>query len=212
MENKYGDEFGKKVNKAIRVSNEFTKGLSGKLSYVARVMPTNYMPKGSGKWARIYLSTKTTKELKKLKSSFMRLRMKQKDEVAIKLDESKMNVASLEFAIKFKEITREAIRGKVTADKEERAEWDELLENIDLVGLQISDACEYFESLGRYNYGKKRKKKKAFAMQNQMTNLNTLIKPKRLVKSKPIAKAPVSKKVEAEKVAKGNVKEVEMER
>lgn len=188
MGNEYGDEFGRKVNKAIKVSDNYAKNLSGKLAYVARVMPIDYKPKGSGKWARIYLSTKTTKELKKLKGAYTKLRLKRRDDVAIKLDESKMNVSAIEFAIKFKEITREAIAGKVSADKEERAEWDDLLENIDLIGLQISDACEYFESLGRYNYGKKRKKKKeAFAMQSQ-TNLANLIKPKKLVKTKTIAK------------------------
>ncbi|MBQ8749108.1 MAG: hypothetical protein IJZ29_01375 [Clostridia bacterium] len=198
LENKYEDSFCKKVNQAIMVSEEFAKNLNGKLSYVARVMPINYKPKGTGKWARVYLSTKTTKELKKLKSAYIKLKLKKEDEVALKLDETKMNVTCLEFAIKFKEITREVIAGKVSAQKEERADWDELLENLDLIGLQICDACEYFESLGRYNYGKKRKKKQAFAMQNQV-NLNNLIKPK-------------AKKVEAKKEETQKVEMVKEER
>ncbi|MGN1227937.1 MAG: hypothetical protein ACI4TX_04765 [Christensenellales bacterium] len=200
MENKYEDSFCKKVNQAIIVSEEFAKSLNGKLAYVARVMPVNYKPKGTGKWARVYLSTKTTKELKKLRNAFMRYKLKCEDEVALKVDESEMNVATIEFAIKFKEITREVIAGKINADKEEREDWDELLENIDLIGLQLSDACEYFESLGRYNYGKKRKKKQAFAMQNQV-NINNLIQPKQAKKKRAVEveKVDTFKEVKKEK-------------
>ena len=206
MENKYDDNFCIKVNQAIMVSEDFAKNLNSKFSYVANFMPTSYRPKGTGKWARVYLSTKATKELKKLKNAFMKYKMKLRDEVALNLDESKMNVACIEFAIKFKEITREAIAGKITAEKEERAEWDELLENIDLIGLQISDACEYFDSLGRYNYGKKRKKKQeAFAIQNQ-ANLANLIKIKTFGKKKKVEKEAV-----AEAPATASVNEVEKE-
>lgn len=190
MENKYDDNFCIKVNQAIMVSEEFAKNLNSKFSYVANFMPMGYKPKGSGKWARVYISTKTTKELKKLKSAYIKYKMKTRDDVALNLDESKLNVACIEFAIKFKEITREAIAGKITAEKAERADWDELLENIDLIGLQICDVCEYFESLGRYNYGKKRKKKQeAFAMQNAFT-LSNLIKTNVEPKKKAEKKQP----------------------
>lgn len=208
MENKYDDNFCIKVNQAIMVSEDFAKNLNSKFSYVANFMPLGYRPKGSGKWARVYLSTKATKELKKLKSAFMRYKMRLRDEIALNSDESKMNVACIEFAIKFKEITREAIAGKITAEREERADWDELLENIDLIGLQISDACEYFDTLGRYNYGKKRKKKQeAFALQNQ-ASLANLIKSKPLGGKKKVEKIDDAKKVDVAQNDKEEEKEM----
>lgn len=196
MENKFNENFCAKINSAIKVSQEYAKRLDNKLSYIAKVMPIGYKPKGTGKWARVYLSTRTTKELKKLKNAFVRYKLKVFDDVATKVDESKMNVSAIEFAINFKELTREAIACKVRADKDERMDWDEILENFDLIGLQISEACEYFESLGRYNYGKKRKQKKdAFVMQNA-NNLINLVKTK--AKEKPKAQKKSTKNEERE--------------
>ena len=178
MANKYDDIFCRKINQAIKVSERFAKNADSKMAYVAKVMPSNYKPKGNGKWARIYLSTKTTKELKKLKGDFLKFKMNGRDEVATKVDEDKMNISCIEFAIKFKQISRDAIAGKVNAEVEERAEWDEFLENLDLVGLQISDISEYFESLGRYSYSKRKKKRQRKSQTNTM-NLNTLINKKK---------------------------------
>ena len=184
MTNKYDDVFCRKVNQAIKVSESYAKSVNGKMACVARVMPTSYKPKGKGKWARVYLSTKTTKELKKLKGDFLKFKMKGRDEVAGKLDEDKMNIACIDFAIKFKEITRDAIANKVNSEVEERAEWDQFLENLDNVGLQISEVSEYFESLGRYGYGKRKKKRQRKSQTNNM-NLNNLIN-----KNKNQTKAP----------------------
>ena len=175
MENKYSEDFGTKINKAIKVSQDYAKKVNGKLSYVARVLPSAYKPKGTGKWARVYLSTKTTKELKKLRNEYAKLNMKLQDEVATKYDVDKMNIACIDFAIKFKEIAREALASKVNAEVAERADWDEFLENIDLIGLQISEESEYFTSLGRYNYGKRKRK-------NRTQNATQFIAPKKAPK------------------------------
>ena len=179
MANKYDDVFCRKVNQAIKVSERYAKEENGKMAYIAKVMPTGYKPKGTGKWARIYLSTKATKELKKLKGDFLKFKMKGRDEVENKVDLDKMNISCIEFAIKFKQISRDAIAGKVNAEVEERADWDKFLENLDLVGLQISDVSEYFESLGRYGYSKRKKKRQRKSQVNTM-NLNNLINNKKV--------------------------------
>jgi len=184
MEMEKSEIFCKRVNSAIKISSGYATKENPTLAYLARILPS-VKGKESGKWARISLSTKVTKELKKLKNNFLKYYLKVLDEVATKVDDDQMTVDCIEFAIKFKQLTREALASKVNAPVEERVEWEELIENLDLVGFQISEISEYFSTLGRYNYGKKKKKNQQREAVNNV-NLNNFMKQKEKAPSKKV--------------------------
>ena len=149
----------KDIDKAIKIDKEFMYNVDAKVASMSLLLPESEATNKKTKWGKISSCSKVYKELKTLKKAAVNYKIAVKAGTE-KYEETKLNLACTEFALKFKEIVKNIILNKILVEKEDRAFWDELLKLFDEIGYQLRDDCELFIALGRVQMALQKKREK----------------------------------------------------
>ena len=149
----------KDIDKAIKIDKEFMYNIDAKVASMSLILPEAEATNKKTKWGKISSCSKIYKELKSLKKAVVNYKIAVKAGTE-KYEETKLNLACTEFALKFKETVKNIILNKILVEKEDRAFWDDLLKLFDEIGYQLKDDAELFVTLGRVEMALRRKKEK----------------------------------------------------